>query len=217
MSRTRPALGLAALIVAALPAAPAGAQILTIGTYGAWTAYGGATPQGSRVCGIEVRGDDREIHIKYFRGQPSFAVELFKRSWDIPQRVPVALSLQFGGYSTPSLRGVGYPRQDRLPAHVGVSITFEGSRAFWQALRGAATGRVVFESGNERPWTVSLSGSNAAVTAMSDCIRRMGAPTQPFDDGTRTRPFDTAPAASGSFTVPPGRPVQQGPGPQKFP
>lgn len=185
--------GLIFLALLTLSDTPARAQVLTLGSWGSWAAFGGAQPDGQRICGIAVRADDRALHILYRAGQRDLRIELTKRSWQIPQRVPVALNLRAGGEATPSLAGEGLPRSGREPPMLVVAMPYDASARFWQGLRTGSTLQVRFATGNERPWTLPAEASTAAVDALEGCLRRMGAPTAPVEDQAATRPFDGAP------------------------
>lgn len=185
--------GVLLLACLGLVALPARAQVLTLGHWGAWSAFGGSQPDGQRLCGIAARAEDRAMHIRHLAGRPDLRIELTKRSWQIPQRVPVALSLQVAGHATPVLQGEGLPRAGREPPRLVVPMPYADSARFWQALRGASQVQIRFATGNERPWSLPAEGSAAAVAAMEGCLRRMGAPTGPIEDQGATRPFGGAP------------------------
>jgi hypothetical protein len=197
--------GFAAAYVALLCAffsAQAWSQNINLGTFGVWNAYEARSVQGRRICGISTSGTTADMHIKHFEGEDVIAIQIFNRAWNIPHRVDVSLAIELGSnYRTGALRAVGVPRDNNLPANVETSFLLEGSSAFWTAFRQAASGRLIFLTGNEGAWSINLTGSNAATTAMQNCITRgvvnrrpfdAGTPTRPFDTGTPSRPFDTS-------------------------
>jgi hypothetical protein len=183
----------AVLMLLLLAVVPARAQVLTLGSAGSWTAFGGARQDGQRVCGIAVRGEGRSLHFSYFAENPALQVELFRRSWAIPHATPAAFTLQPGSSRTPVLRGEALPREGRLPARVSATMAYDGSGAFWQALRRASLLRVQFQDGTEPGWTLSIPGSAGAVNLLAECLRRMGAPTGPLEDPAAARPHDSPP------------------------
>lgn len=182
--------------------APAWSQNVNLGTFGVWTAYEARSTQGRRICGISTSGTTADMHIKHFEGEDLIAIQIFNRAWNIPHRVDVSLAIELGSnYRTGTLRAVGMPGNNNLPANVETSFLLEGSNAFWSAFRQAASGRLIFLTGNEGAWSINLTGSNAATTAMQNCISRgavnrrpfdASPPTRPFDSGTPSRPFDTS-------------------------
>lgn len=177
----------------ALPAAPVQAQVLALGSWGGWAAFGGAQPDGQRVCGVAVRAEDQALHILYRAGSRDLRIELTKRAWQIPQRVPVSISLRAGGDATPPLAGEGLPRAGREPPMLVVTMPHDASARLWQGLRGGPPLQVRFATGTERPWTLAAAGSASAVDALEGCLRRMGAPTGPVEDQAATRPYDSTP------------------------
>ena len=178
------------------------AQTTTLGSFGVWVAYEARTAQGVRVCGIRTSGTTNHMHIKHFDGDNIFTIQIFNDSWNIPNQVDVSLAIELGpNYRTNNLRAFGFPRRNNVSAFVETGFNAEGSNAFWTAFRQAMSGRLIFLTGNEGAWSINLTGSNAATTAMQNCITRgdvnrrpfdAGTPTRPFDSGTPSRPFDTS-------------------------
>lgn len=133
------------------------------------------------------------MHIKHFEGESQIVIQTFSSNWNIPHRVDVSLAIELGSnYNTGVLRAMGRPRDGRVNANVETSFDMEGSNAFWAAFRQAASGRLIFLTGNEGAWSINLTGSNAATTAMQNCIIRGSDNRRPFDAGTQRRPFDTS-------------------------
>lgn len=192
----------------AMLAVPAQSQTVETGSYGAWTSFEGRSSRGRQMCGIYARGGDRSLYFKYFAGEADFSMQIYKASWEVLQPTPVRVQLRLGaGYVSNPLNATAYPRQNGAQPMVEANLRFEGSEEFWSALRAATQGRLEFLTGNEGTWTISLNGSNAAVTAMADCIRRIGSngPTAPFDTNTRTQPFgQPAPGPTAPFGSNPG-------------
>lgn len=210
LAGTAPFLGVTLAALAAIPLA--GAQVVTTGTFGAWTAIEGRAEGGARMCGIYARGRDRSFYIKYFDGEPNFTIQVFKTSWNVPQPTPVRVRLELGpAYLSHPLNGTAYPPRNGAAPLIELSMQFENSSEFWSALRLAAQGRLHFLTGNEGSWSISLNGSNAAVSRLASCIRGMDRPTrgasappstQPFGATPRGQGFDKAPEDASAITAP---------------
>jgi hypothetical protein len=201
-------LGLALCGAAACIAVPAAAQTYELGRYGLWRAYEGRSANGTPVCGISTAGRDRSVHIKYFQGQNGFDVQIYDENWNIPNEVPVRVAFELGtGYRSQPLNARGYPRNNRVSAYVELGFAAEGSNTFWTAFRAANEGRLLFLTGTEGAWRIGLAGSNAAASAMAQCIDRIGA-------GGR-RPFDAAPAPRAPTDTTARQPFDPSRGPPK--
>jgi hypothetical protein len=202
MSPTR-SLALALLLGSA--AGTAAAQTRTIGVFGAWEAFGGATTDGRPVCGVSSSfPDGRYFGIKYWRGQDRFTVQLIKPSWQIPAGTRVPLAVQFDQQAPWTATASGFPATTTAGAFIEFTVPFARLENFLREFRLANTASVNFQSGNEPAWRLTLSGSNAASQALDECVRRMGGgvatsakpglggPTQPFGGGP-SQPFPAPP------------------------
>jgi hypothetical protein len=194
-----PALGLLLCLVVGAAAA----QTRTIGVFGAWEAFGGTTRDDRPVCGVSSSFQDgRYFGIKYWQGQDRFTVQLIKPSWQIPAGTRIPVAVQFDQQGAWTATASGFPATSSAGAFVEFTVPFARLDNFLREFRFASTASVTFQSGNEPMWRLSLNGSNAASTAMDDCVRRMGGgavagkgggPTQPFGSGP-SQPF-AAPSA----------------------
>jgi hypothetical protein len=178
----------------ALAAGGALAQTRTIGTFGAWEAFGGTTNDGRPVCGVSTSWQDgRYFGIKYWQGREYFTVQLIKPNWQIPQGTRIPVSLQFDQQGPWTATASGFPATTTAGAFVEFTVPFGRLENFLREFRLASSAVMSFRSGTEPAWRLTLSGSNAASQAMNDCVRRMGgggagagkagpsgAPTQPF-------------------------------------
>ncbi|NKE43912.1 hypothetical protein HB662_03925 [Roseomonas frigidaquae] len=189
---------LGALAAFCLLGRPSQAQVVEVARSGDWINYEGRSSQGDRMCGIRSGGiSSRSMFIKYFEGNNTFSFQIYNAAWTIPSEVNVRVAVELGStYRSSDLQAIGHPREDLLPARVEFSVLFEGSGEFWTAFRQASTGRLIFLTGNEGSWRISLAGSNAATSTMSSCIQRLNQGTRPFDAGR-------VPGAQGSATSTP--------------
>jgi hypothetical protein len=174
-------------------------QTRTIGTFGAWEAFGGTTNDGRPVCGVSTSWQDgRYFGIKYWQGREYFTVQLIKPSWQIPAGTRIPLSLQFDQQDPWTATASGFPATSTAGAFVEFTVPFSRLDNFLREFRLASGAVMSFRAGNEPAWRLTLSGSNAASQTMDDCVRRMGggagkaapggAPTQPFGGGP-SQPF----------------------------
>jgi hypothetical protein len=177
----------------ALGAGGALAETRTIGTFGAWEAFGGTTNDGRPVCGVSTSWrDGRYFGIKYWQGREYFTLQLIKPSWQIPAGTRIPVSLQFDQQGPWTATASGFPATSTAGAFVEFTVPFGRLENFLREFRLANSAVMSFSSGNEPAWRLTLSGSNAASEAMNDCVRRMGGgggtgkfgpgggPTQPF-------------------------------------
>jgi hypothetical protein len=177
------------------------AQTRTIGTFGAWEAFGGTSNDGRPVCGVSTSWQDRRYFgIKYWQGREHFTIQLIKPSWQIPQGTRIPVALQFDQQSPWTASATGFPGTSTAGAFIEFTVPFGRLENFLREFRLASSAVMSFQSGNEPAWRLTLSGSNAASQAMNDCVRRMGGgggagkgapgggPTQPFGGGT-SQPF----------------------------
>ena len=191
-------------IVIVMAVATANADTVRTGTYGLWHSFEGTSNDGTEVCGINASGSDRGLFIKYFVGQPGFVMQIFKSSWVINTQISVRVQISLGtSYLSNPLNATAYPGSAGGYPFVEIGFRSEGSSDFWQALRSASSGRLDFLTGTEGAWTINLTGSNAAVSALMACIQRRGGPA--LSAPPRTQPFNSAPTqpfSSGSPTTP---------------
>lgn len=173
------------------------AQTITLGRYGYWEAFGGAADGGQRVCGVILSGaEGRAFTVKWFDREPFLTVQVFKPSWHIPTGVSVEVSLRFDSTAPWTGKGITFPNGKGIEIEIRRNIG-----AFTSEMRYARAMELSFPGGTEGPWVGNMTGSNAAVTTMANCMHVMiagnrTAPTQPYDDsaspdtGPSTQPFD---------------------------
>ena len=149
----------------------ANAQIREIGTYGAWTVYGGKSNQGNAMC-----GSDKVI-----------TVHVFKNTWKIPEETPISVTIKIYDRSPWRARAHGYG--NRIEWTIGSNSVKLFLTEFMEGLQM----RLSFPDGNEADWTASLTGSTAALSVFLRCVETISAPsqnTQPFSR-PETQPFGT--------------------------
>lgn len=167
----------------------ANAQIREIGTYGAWTVYGGKSNQGNAMCGSAVYNNDRSrsFHIKHFITEKVITVHVFKNTWKIPEETPISVTIKIDDRSPWLARAHGYG--NRIEWTIGSNSVKLFLTEFMEGLQM----RLSFPDGNEADWTASLTGSTAALSVFLRCVETISAPsqnTQPFSR-PETQPFGT--------------------------
>lgn len=157
--------------------APALAQrTQVIATHGAWSAYGGTSQDGRVTCGMSIVGaEDRALHIKWFRGSPGIILQAFKGSWRIPEGTSFPLEMrvdELAWWAAPAAVG----SRDMVQWRVAPP-DFE---VFLEQFRRGNRLVIRFPSGNEAPWSVSLTGSSAIYNVFGRCVIALSEqPTQP--------------------------------------
>ncbi len=144
---------------------------------GEWSTYSGNAEDQRQVCGIVTNaGADREIAVEQFPGDQGLDIRLRKTTWTIPDNTAVNVQLQFDGRGAVPSRALGTGRV------VTLHLQFADTVTFMRALRYGTVLRVYFPDGNEIPWSASLSGSGAAISAFNDCRATLAPaePTQPY-------------------------------------
>lgn len=181
--------------VALLRTAWAGAALAALPVdhhVGSWDAFSGTGDDGKLVCGIGTTNtvDGRSFSIRFVIGEQNVAFEAKKPSWNIPKGTQLPLVMQIGFDAPWSEQGSGD----------GQTVTWTVDQASIQTFdaqfRRANAMTLIFPSGNEPPWPISLTGSTAASSAFGLCInemtRRAGLQSPPAAAGP-TEPFGQAP------------------------
>jgi hypothetical protein len=198
-----------ALAAAVLSLGTARASDITVlGTFGSWQAFGGLAEDGKRVCGLSESGNDgRSFQIKYFDGNESLVIQVFKFVWSIPKGTAIAATVQFGKFSPWQVpaRGYGNFMEFYVPMTQLPQFTLE--------FRAADKFNLTFLTGNEGAWTGLLTGSGAAMDRMYRCLNDMRgngtATTQPFN-AAPSQPFNPEPTAPHQSPKSPALPAGQG-------
>jgi hypothetical protein len=195
----RASLFLAMALFAAVGDAQAQGGTRDIATNGVWTAYGGRSETGTRMCGMRVIGSaGRSLHVKWFEGNSHLTVQAFREGWRIPHgtRMPVSLRVDRNpGWDVAQAFGTNNLVEWRV-----TQATFDEFSALFR-LGSMLT--VSFPAGSEEPWVASLRGSAATYDVFAGCILRTGRPPQPHDRPATgaVQPFGGAP--SQPFAPPP--------------
>lgn len=164
----------------------ANAKMKQVFNSGNWSVYKGHTAAGKPACELFTAAPDnsRFFSIDYFPGATSLQGMIIKPTWSIPKRTLVPIIISVGGDTPYHARAVG-----------------DGDSIWWAIPRKIVDGFVdelanenrmviVFQAGNEPPWTISLNGSDASIAVFVHCMAELvGKPS----DGGSTQPFNTSP------------------------
>lgn len=169
---------------------------------GGWDAFSGQDQDGKMVCGVGITYpvDHRTVSMRFVIGGENVLFEVKKPSWNIPAgtRLPVVVQVGLNVPWTEQAEGNGQT--------ISWTIDRVTMQAFDQQFRGANSMTLSFPTGNEPPWTTSLTGSMAISNAFGRCVTDLTAqqggsqpasappaPTQPFGQAP-TQPFTPAQA-----------------------
>ncbi len=193
VTRTLAALPLAVL----LSAAPGRAAPTVYYHAGAWHAFTDKDDQGTAVCGIgtENTSDGRTLSLTYTIGSSDLTFTAAKPSWTIPEGTILEADMQIDRNEPWQAQGNGHGTS------LGWVVSASEIRAFDTQFRNGSTLTVTFPSGNEPPWTLSLSGSTAASATLRRCVQdltdraKAAAPASnaPPSNAPATQPFGQAP------------------------
>ncbi len=181
---------------------------------GSWHAFTDKTAQGSAVCGIGTQNlaDGRTLSLTYMIGGSDLTLHAVKPNWTIPDGTALGASVQIDLNPPWTAQAVGHGTTAEWA--IGAAMI----RSFDAQFRSGHTMTITFPSGNEAPWTLSLSGSTAASATLWRCVQELSdrarvtspasnapPPTQPLGQAP-TQPYTPAPPqtqAPASATAPP--------------
>nr|WP_314074513.1 hypothetical protein [uncultured Roseococcus sp.] len=186
------------LLLAATLAAPAAqAQTRIIAQTNGWSAFGGTGSNGTPLCGLETRDPrtGRHFLLEQPVGLERPLLRLSRTNWSLgtggnrPVRIVIDNRRSF------SANAVGTGRSLVLP------LSLEGPEGFEAAFRRGSVMRVEFPSGQDSPWNLSLTGTNAVMGAFMGCLRMMSDAPVPPPAGMPS-PSLAPPGPSGPGDVP---------------
>jgi hypothetical protein len=173
------------------------ADVRSIYQSDAWEPLAGRADNGTPMCGVQIQGPDKLFMVKWFQGHDALSIHMFKPSWNIPPGTIFKVSIQFSQmvpWEGTAIGIVGKGLELRVP---DAAIS-----KFLDELRLATSMVVRFPDGNEPPWIAIMTGNNAAVVKMAQCIQwtlHPQTPTQPYTSQAQppaapTQPFASQPA-----------------------
>lgn len=190
--------GLAGALMCALPAS---ADVHALAVSGNWTVFSGTDPDNKTVCGMRTEGaETRRIAIVQYAGDTGTVLRLRKDSWTIPADTAIGILVQFDNGPQVPVKGAGSGQE------MSVNLALEQTLPFMVSFGAGTQIRVLFQEGNELPWTSSLTGSAKALDAFDVCRKGLNpaAATQPFSPTAMPPPDQSQP--SGASPSVQGRP-----------
>ncbi|HTC11339.1 MAG TPA: hypothetical protein VK726_21455 [Acetobacteraceae bacterium] len=217
---------LAVPLVLALGARHGAADPLVYYHAGAWQAFTDKDSSGKDICGIDTTNpnDGRDFSLTYLIGGENLTFRATKPSWTVPDGTQLNVSMQIDQNTPWPAEALGH----------GTSVEWAVGAASVQAFdglfRAGSTLTLTFPSGNEAPWTLSLSGSTAASQTLWRCVEDMSVrdhvvspanntppSTQPYapPDASNTQPgpAPTAPTPTQPTMTPAAPPTSPAPAP----
>jgi hypothetical protein len=174
----------------------ANAEVSVFYRSGAWEALSGRSESGTQMCMVKVHSSDRSFMVKWFRGNPDLIIHIFKNGWNVSNQPLVDVSLQFDNQPAWPGKASGLDHEATgLEMRVSDSLVPE----FLNKLRWSTSLRISFPTGSESDWTANMTGSNAAVLKMLECVNWTlnPRPTQPYTSQAQppavTQPYPTQP------------------------
>jgi len=156
------------LIAALLSAAPALAQdAATLERRGNWTSFVARTTNNNLVCGVDVYDDrdGRHFMMKWIQNNPRIIFHVVDPRWRMRPGFETDVVLRIDGnihWNAPAVSNT----LDTLEWN----MTVNHIPRFENQFRFGHTMYISFPRTNERTWTISLSGTNAIVNSLVECI-----------------------------------------------
>jgi hypothetical protein len=200
-------IGLAMALVSGAAATPTNAALTVYYHAGGWDAFSGPGDNGKPVCGIGTTNpaDQRSFSLRFEIGSDIVSFRARKPTWNIPAGTLLSVVMQIGLDTPWNMQAVGNGQMVEWAVDRSTMQTFDAQ------FRRAGSMSLTFPSGNEPPWTVTLSGSTAISNAFGRCVtdlakRGPGTAPEPATPSGQaaTQPFGDAPAQQ----PPPGSPSQ---------
>jgi hypothetical protein len=186
-----------AVVLAAILARPAEAEMSVYNHVGSWDAFTGPGSDGRMICGVGTTnpGDNRSFSLRFTIGADSVQFQAKKPTWNIPAGTEVPVVMQVGLNSPWSAQGTGNGQM------IEYSLDRTAMQTFDAQFRAASSMTISFPTGNEPPWTVGLNGSTAISNTFGRCVTDLTqrAGVQPSVPAGPTQPF-------GQTAVPAGPP-----------
>lgn len=178
-------------VVVSVSAAQAGqAKFKIIYHHGAWSTLSGMSTDDKPMCIVADEGHNWFFAYKYEAGYHFITGQIVKKSWDIPKGTHIPITIRVDNYAPWSVNGVGSGDQILWPIKGSALNKFSAQFKVGQELS------IIFDSGTEPAWHLSLDGSYGATDRMVQCIENVRASldSPPQSDSTApSQPYSPAP------------------------
>ena len=137
------------------------------------------------------------VMIKWTKGQPNPFVHLSKTSWHFADNIQVPFSVSFDN-NRRELFAVSKNTNAANYSHIIAQVTKdEGNLDNWlDNFASSETMTINFRSGNERQWSVKMTGSRDASKSFQSCLKAIETGTTPVPQAGSDIPNDVSSAAS---------------------
>jgi hypothetical protein len=204
---------LASAAIAALFATAAYADYKSVPS-GNWRTYEAKSNTNTQpMCGMETRWNaGMAFFVKYFQGADTVTFQIMKTSWRFPKE-GVEIPMTIGVDKNPILEGkaiAGYMSGNLPIVEFSIRMSDQWPK-FVEDFGEANQLWLRFETGNEPPWSMDMSGSRNAVAMMKSCIASINATyTRPYGHSS-TQPYGNP----GTQPVQPSQPPPRQPAAKK--
>lgn len=161
-------IGAMALSAVCLMAAAGHAEVKVTASAAGWEAFGGTTPNGTRVCGVSKDLKEKYFSVKQFSGRDTFTVQLSDKDWNLAKGTKYDITMRFDQNKVWRATGVGFEFNDGDP---GMEYTIrrpelgEFTREF-----GNSSGLVLhLAAPGMADWTIDLTGVKDVKIAFETC------------------------------------------------
>lgn len=161
-------------------------QVVVTFESGYWRAGEGPASDGDYMCAMDTSGPSFNVTIKYFQSDASvLIIHVVKNGWKIPAYLETPVSIEFDKKGPWNFTGVGHYEMENT---LELTIGSDNIPLFLEEF-SSSNEMVIYFSGNEPPWRMSLTGSNRVTEAFLDCSSKLlkRGSTQPFG----TQPEET--------------------------
>lgn len=184
-----------AIMLAAITAAPARAEMRPIAKDGYWEATAGTSNANVPMCSMNNFFNPRAILIKWTLGF-GMTIHFAKSSWNVPKGVEMPIKIEFENGE--SFSGIAYGTAQGSLIEM---VLNEQAQKFMAEFTSNAMMYVYFPGGTEERWWARLDGSRKITAAFADCIRKIAADSS-------TQPHGAPPSNSQPHNKQPSQPSQ---------
>lgn len=165
-----------------------------------WRTYVTTATDGKTLCAVSTAfSSGGSFYIKWFKGQSSLIVQVFKSGWAIPPGMDAKVIIRFPNTSPWTVTS---SKIDKTGPYLEFPISHDNVRTFTHDFTSSPDMVLEFGAGNEQPWKFNLAGSTPAINALVKCIEYVAGPNdviQPYAYARQTQPF--SPPSTQPFTA----------------
>ncbi len=163
---------IAAFIMPCLLGSPADAKVVTLRQVGGWTAFGGLSENGRKLCGVSASGGGRWFSIKYFEGDSHLTIHLSKDTWKVRNGIQIDLVMQFDNESPWRASATTFHMNDG-DAALEFTIGIKQIKQWISEFRDSYVLYIRFPNSSVEDWKADLTGTQQIADTMSQCLLAM--------------------------------------------